>query len=393
MREPRGAPKVDPLQPNVALAQAWEAQGGTIEMMSPAPAGTVDIFTKQNLFAKSVHAAFFGHHPLVLSPDVIWLTIAQGLANHVDQNAEALRKEFVPFDGKEEIVISRPNFVKGSPNNDWPSVFPQFAEKIAERSVPGVVELVTCDFSTTGPTERIVSQITLMDAVQHYFTYTMCCGCGLPSVTLTGIPEDWTALRAKAAALKRYGLDWWLEGLLPALDEFAKAAAGDPDLAFWRSLCMISTGASFPMYEPLTGWVQVFFPYLIDPKMSYTSRFTETNDGVSQKALRRNPHIGAFVESWRSGVNVTNFPSSVGSSRSTPEPTGVKEGVKLELFPPALSSAPFTYIDQAVVPSKEYKMAFMGGVTTLLQHKDTGALEPKVGWAVMELAVAQGEAP
>ena len=32
---------------------------------------TVAVFTKQNLFAKAVHAAFYGHHPLVLSPDVI----------------------------------------------------------------------------------------------------------------------------------------------------------------------------------------------------------------------------------------------------------------------------------------------------------------------------------
>eukprot|EP01052_Picozoa_sp_SAG31_P041062 SAG31_NODE_6120_length_2160_cov_4.003396_1_plen_50_part_10 len=50
--------------------------------MSKPPANAVEVFTRQNLLAKSVHAAFYGHHPLVLSPDVIWLTIAQGLANH-----------------------------------------------------------------------------------------------------------------------------------------------------------------------------------------------------------------------------------------------------------------------------------------------------------------------
>ena len=47
--------------------------------MSAAPRGTADYFTKQNLCAKAVHAAYFGHHPLILSPDdVLWLTIAQG---------------------------------------------------------------------------------------------------------------------------------------------------------------------------------------------------------------------------------------------------------------------------------------------------------------------------
>eukprot|EP00808_Paulinella_micropora_P027826 g78818.t1 len=45
--------------------------------MSPEPKGAVAYFTKQNLLAKAVHGAFFGHHPLILSPDIIWLTIAQ----------------------------------------------------------------------------------------------------------------------------------------------------------------------------------------------------------------------------------------------------------------------------------------------------------------------------
>eukprot|EP00463_Aulacantha_scolymantha_P001046 TRINITY_DN1729_c0_g1_i1.p2 TRINITY_DN1729_c0_g1~~TRINITY_DN1729_c0_g1_i1.p2 ORF type:complete len:83 (-),score=13.11 TRINITY_DN1729_c0_g1_i1:525-773(-) len=74
--------------------------GGSIDAMSPAPSGTVEVFTKQNLFVKSVHMAFFGHHPLILSPDIIWQTIAQGLANHVDQNAEELRSKFVSHEGK-----------------------------------------------------------------------------------------------------------------------------------------------------------------------------------------------------------------------------------------------------------------------------------------------------
>lgn len=77
--------------------------GGAIEAMSPAPPGTVAVFTKQNLFVKAVHAAFFDHHPLILSPDIIWLTIAQGLAHHVDQNAEELRDQFVRHGGAKRV--------------------------------------------------------------------------------------------------------------------------------------------------------------------------------------------------------------------------------------------------------------------------------------------------
>lgn len=170
---------------SVRLKQAWERSGGTVEAMSAPPGGLVDVFTKQNLFAKAVHSAFYDHLPLTLSPDMIWLTIAQGLANHVDQNAEELRNKFVSFEGKKDIVVTRENFVKGSPDNDWEGVLPEFAEQIAANTKKGVAQLVECDFSTTTVVEKTVSYVTLMDAVQHYFTYRMVCGCGFPEITLT----------------------------------------------------------------------------------------------------------------------------------------------------------------------------------------------------------------
>lgn len=368
--------------PGDDLAGAWRRLG-TVEAMAPAPAGTVATFTKQNLFAKAVHAAFFDHHPLVLSPDVIWLTIAQGLAAHVDQNAERLRDRFVDHEGKKELVVCRPGFVKGSSSNDWEGVFPEFSRLIAASSRPGVVELIENDFTTTGSVERIVSHITLMDAVQHYFSYTMCCGCGFPSITLTGTPEDWQKIRSKAERLHEYDLDWWLEALLPALDQFVAAANGNPDLDFWRSLCMINTGTSFPKYEPLTGWVQVFFPYLISPGMDcgFGDAFEETQGGAPKRKLQRNSNLDGYLTSLRAKVNPANFGKDVKSEDRWSVPGGAGAGVKLELFPPAMSSAPFLYQDAATGLS--HRMAFFGGVTCLVQH-DSGAIEPKLGWAVLD---------
>ena len=371
-----------------SMAEAWQKLGH-VEAMSPAPSGTVATFTKQNMLAKAVHAAFYGHHPLVLSPDVIWLTIAQGLANHVDQNAEKLRSAFVNHEGKELINIERPDFVKGSPHNDWAGVFPEFSAKIREKTVAGTTELIESDFTTTGPAERIVSHITLMDTVQHYFTYSMACGCGFPAITLTGTPADWEKVRAKAGELQRYDLEWWLETLLPALDQFVLAAHGKPDLDFWRSLCNINTGTSFPCYEPLTGWIQAFFPYLNESGyggFGDGDHFKETEGGVPKRRMRRNDGLANFQESFQKKVNLTNFnkPQDGGSGkddRFSPPPAGTRSGVKLELFPPAMSSAPFTYID--VRTGKKYRMAFCGGLTALVQHPD-GSIEPKVGWAVLE---------
>ena len=39
----------------------------------------------------AVHRAFMEHRPLCLSPDMIWLMIIQGVANHINAHAEELR--------------------------------------------------------------------------------------------------------------------------------------------------------------------------------------------------------------------------------------------------------------------------------------------------------------
>ena len=60
-----------------------------------------------------------------------------GLAHHVDQNADDLRDKFVDFEGKKELVVIRDDFVKGSPDNDWEGVMPEFAEQIAANTKKG----------------------------------------------------------------------------------------------------------------------------------------------------------------------------------------------------------------------------------------------------------------
>ena len=54
---------------------------------------------------------------------MIWLQILQGLASHVNANAEELRHHFVTHEGKKVITIRRDRFVKGNPDNDWEGAF------------------------------------------------------------------------------------------------------------------------------------------------------------------------------------------------------------------------------------------------------------------------------
>ncbi len=67
----------------------------------------------------AAHRAFMDHRPLCLSPDIIWLMIIHGVANHINVNADALRSRFVRHEGKIQISVRRDDFVKGSPENPW----------------------------------------------------------------------------------------------------------------------------------------------------------------------------------------------------------------------------------------------------------------------------------
>jgi hypothetical protein len=53
----------------------------------------------------AVHLAFAEHRPLVLSPDAVWLTLAQGFAQHVRLNAQALLARLVRHQGRETLSL------------------------------------------------------------------------------------------------------------------------------------------------------------------------------------------------------------------------------------------------------------------------------------------------
>src|SRR5690349_3262962 len=53
----------------------------------------------------AVSLAFRQHRPLALSPDVVWLTIARGIGQHISFNAESLRTRLVRHVGKETLVL------------------------------------------------------------------------------------------------------------------------------------------------------------------------------------------------------------------------------------------------------------------------------------------------
>ena len=306
-----------------------------------------------NAFISAVHTAFANHYPLVLSPDAIWLVISQGFANHVNANAESLRKSFVDHEGKKtiEIILDRGDFVKGSPKNPWGDVLDLFSEGIRRNVGDKTHDLLTPTFSTTGPVERAASQIVLMNCFKEYFLYQMVCICGIPEVTLEGTPEDWSLLRDKALSLGQFDLEWWTVELKPILDQFVEAASGKVDVEFWRRIYKLKEAYGT---HSVNGWILDLFPYI--------------GDGT-----RKNHCLGKWktipLKLDKEVKEVISF--EIG-----------EDELSTESFPPGVISAPFVW--KIPGAGKEYKMKFFAGFMAATQNSKTLAIQPEIGWAVAD---------
>jgi hypothetical protein len=297
--------------------------------------------TEGNAFLRAVHAAYALHYPLVLSPDAVWLCIAQGFALHVNQNAEHLRGKLVRHEGQATIEVRRDDFVKGSPLNPWPEAFSAFSDAVAAH-LGRQRDLVVCDFSTTGPCERAASEIVLLDAMQRYVSLEFLSMCGIPAITLEGTAADWHGVRRRARALEEYDTELWTRELGPVLDEIVATAEGRVDRRFWETLFKHVDGSGGPW---VLGWINVLFPYV---RVTYPQERIVPN---------------RWVSAWKKGLEADHG--------GGPSPSEIPSGV---------SSAPFVWNYLA----DRFPMHFLGGFVGVAQDADSLALRPVIGWAVRD---------
>ncbi len=284
---------------------------------------------------------------------MLWLLVAQGLANHVNANAEELRPKFVEHSGKVPIEVQRDDFIKGSPENPWPEVFGEFSSRIREHVGATTHDLLLPNFSTTGATERAAAEVILLDAMQSYFSYEFATLCGIPQIVLEGTPEDWAMLAERTRGIGQFGLEWWAETLGPILDQFTAASRGQVNLRFWQSIYNMNGGSGGPYTN---GWITAFFPYL--------------KDWQTGRASHENPRLKT------GGKELQDLLYPLANSES--EPFG--NGLTTQAFPSGLARAPFlwNYHDE------HFKMEFLAGFVGVQQEARTLHLRPEIGWAIRE---------
>ncbi len=323
----------------------------------------------------AVHLAFSQHRPLTLTPDSIWLTIAQGFAHHISEHAEELRSRLVRHAGQRELEEK----VEGISLEHFEKAIAGFSSQIREASDPVLHETLICDFSTTTPDVRTASEVVLMDCYASYFTYAMRCVCGIPKVTLAGTVEDWRRMRARVEVLATFELEWWVKRLRPILDQLIATAEGKPDVAFWQAIYKPreTYGA-----EMVTGWIADLFPYLGEPAARERNLPLPTPQ-------RRPPicdsgrHRSRIFEHERTGWAM---PGDEGVSTRGFHP-GAKFGVASRSFPSGLSSVPIK-LTFSKDPKMETQLDLVAGFLGVAQDSEL-SLTPVISWAVAEKAPVQ----
>ena len=235
--------------------------------MSFADAQNLRIVVKDAFFQCMVKA-YAEHKSVTLSPDMMWLLISQGFARYVNAHSEELRSQLVYHEGKQDLAVETKDNLLSS-EADWGKLMNNFSKEIERHTKGEVAQVLAADFSTTTPVERIASQITLMESMKSYFDYlAVRLGCGIPSVTLQGTPDDWRAVLSKTQKLGQYGLSEWTQSLEPILNEFIKTAEGKPNQRFWQEMVKKQRVDGLATVRPcsgdrptmLDGWILKFFP-------------------------------------------------------------------------------------------------------------------------------------
>ncbi|KAI1787836.1 hypothetical protein LXA43DRAFT_1162762 [Ganoderma leucocontextum] len=165
----------------VLYRRQWKA-GGEMLQSSVTESSLQTLELQKNGFVHTVVEAYGQHHHLrirVKNTDRIRLSLASSEFS-VNKHAEELRSYFVAHEVKKEIY--RVETFGTQYTVDF-GVWTLGHTDVVDSTL---VEWILPDFTTSTPHDATICSVLLMSTLQAYFSYTMMCICGIPSVTLEG---------------------------------------------------------------------------------------------------------------------------------------------------------------------------------------------------------------
>ncbi|KAF8964470.1 hypothetical protein BDZ97DRAFT_1815253 [Flammula alnicola] len=211
---------------------------------------------ERNGFVDVITLAYNEHHNLTIRPDDVWMAVLGQLNFYINAHAEDLRSQFVPFEGKKEIVVV-------GLGTRHTANFGALAHRLTEEMHKKVVDKeltnwILPNFTTTTHNDTVVCSVLMMATLSAYFNHKMVLRCGIPSITLEGEKADYEKLLARLDKLDSFGAEpkAWAALLRPIFTQFVHSFDTAPDVDFWSRICHVHPGGSGPSY--LSGWVTAF---------------------------------------------------------------------------------------------------------------------------------------
>jgi len=315
---------------------------------------------KSHTFLRTLEVAYAEHRPIILTPDVVWLLIMQGVSCHINENFDVLESKIFKQKGVDTLRIFQDQIFEVY---DWHSYIDSLAKLTKAHTKADYYSLFVPEFSTTGLAERGAYQITMLKAFEKKFEYLSEGGCGFPEVTLRGTRQDWLDILQRLDKLDGIGLDFWAAELRPILKEFVAAYEGKVNRIFWRNL--------FKDYEEynehyISGWVIKFFPYI----------------EVMSRDFSPDPSLPPHATGKASFKYILN-PYLAGNAHKLSK-------LDISKFPDDDCAISLTYRD--IRTGEEKRLKALAGFVCAAQE-DGNRLLPIVSWALKEIVPGESNEP
>lgn len=307
------------------------------------------VSSDNNGLIQTVQECYDAHRPLVLTPDVIWMAISQGVSIHINENHKSLEQAIFKKEKPDKLVVRNDSLEFSSKH--WNNLIASLSEQTRHYTNADYYSFFVSEFSTTTPIERTAYQVTLLESYKKTFQYIGDTGCGIPSVHIAGTAEDWKMIHSKLETLNKIGLKEWAGELKSVIQEFINASEGRQNEEFWKDIFKNSN--EYNAYY-ISGWIIKFFPYV---KKLGDEEVYDKESGLSivSEIYTPNPYM-----------NGSDYLLSELSSDN---------------FPAGISQVPLEWNNYFKNETKE--MEIYAGFFGMKQYDDK-SLEPLISWAVCE---------
>ena len=135
--------------------------------------------------------AYFNHCPIKLSPNLLWQLILNNFSKYVNDNSKSLRKKFVDFEDKKNLICVRVGTLKDI-DKYKESIIKEFCDKIEENVGKELIDILTPNFTSSTNDTIIAGKASIMATFKKYFSYELnMISCGIPYILLEGNLSDW----------------------------------------------------------------------------------------------------------------------------------------------------------------------------------------------------------